>query len=70
MENLAPIKEVIRIIDSCTNKEQLKTCERLKNVYARLAQSKGVINPEAIRKTLNRKIKERRIELEYIEEFV
>jgi len=70
MENLAPIKEVIKIINSCTNETQLKTCERLKDVYAKLAQSKGVINPEAIRKTLDRKIKEKRMELAYIEEFV
>jgi len=72
MENkleLVPIKRVFGIIDSCTNANQLKTCERLVKGYTELAREKGVVNFKDVKKTLNRKIREKEDELEYIETF-
>jgi hypothetical protein len=67
---LIPIKKVFSIIDSCINSSQLKTCERLAIAYTQLAKEKGVINFKKIQETLNIKIQEKKVELEYIEEFV
>ena len=64
---IVSIKKVFSIIDSCINHTQLKTCEKLVDVYTELVKEKGVVNFELVRKTLNIKIKEKELELEYIE---
>jgi len=71
MENhldIVPIKKVFRIIDSCTNHTQLKTCEKLADIYTELVKEKGVINFKKVKETLDIKIQEKEVELEYIEE--
>lgn len=68
--DIAPIKEVFSIIDSCTNSTQLKTCEQLAINYTKLAKEKGVINFKQVKETLDIKIQEKEVELEYIEEFI
>lgn len=65
---IAPIKKVFRIIDSCTNGDQLKNCEKIANNYTELAKERGVINFNKVKETLNIKIQEKEDELEYIEE--
>ena len=67
---LAPVKEVIGIIDSCINEGQLETCDRLKKYYARKARNFGVVNPEDIERELTIKIEEKREELRYAEAFL
>ena len=66
---LAPIKKVFSIINSCTNINQVQTCKKLVESYTQLAKEKGVVNFKDIKKTLNIKIKEKETELEYIENF-
>jgi len=68
--DLAPITKVFKIIDSCTNHEQLKTCEKLANAYTKLAKEKGIINFNDVKKALYIRIWEREEELKYIEKFV
>ncbi|HRT03641.1 MAG TPA: hypothetical protein P5513_06860 [Candidatus Diapherotrites archaeon] len=68
--DLAPITKVFKIIDSCTNHEQLKTCEKLANAYTKLAKEKGIINFNDVKKALYIRIREREEELNYIENFV
>jgi len=67
--SLAPITRVFSIIDSCTNSNQLKTCEKLADAYTKLAKEKGVVNFKDVRHVLDIKIKEREEELRYIETF-
>ena len=67
--DIAPITQVINIIDSCTNDAQLETCKKLAVYYARLAKEKGVINSQDVKETLDLKIEEKRTELEYIEAY-
>lgn len=67
---LAPVKEVIGIIDSCINEGQLETCDELKKYYARKARNAGVVNPEDIERELSIKIEEKREELRYAETFL
>lgn len=67
---LAPVKEVIGLIDSCINEGQLATCDELKKVYSRLARSYGVVNPEDIEAQLSIKIQEKREEIQYAEAFL
>lgn len=72
MENqldIVPIKKVFSIIDSCTNSNQLKTCEKLADIYTELAKEKGVINFKTVKETLNIKLQEKEDELEYIENY-
>ncbi|HPC12676.1 MAG TPA: hypothetical protein PKX33_02060 [Candidatus Paceibacterota bacterium] len=69
MENLVPIKKVFSIIDSCTNSDQLAGCMRLATAYTKLVESKGVINPELVKETLNIRIEEKREEIEMVENF-
>jgi hypothetical protein len=57
------IKKIFRIIDSCTNFEQLNTCKNIASLYAKLAYSNGVVNPEAITNALNIHINEKREEM-------
>jgi len=66
---LVPIRKVFNIIDSCINENQLKTCEKLADVYTKLAREKGVVNFEDVKKTLNMRIQEKREEMKYIETF-
>jgi len=70
MGSLAPVKDVMNIIDSCTNEGQLKTCEELKRVYSRMAKSMGVVNSEDLENALEIKIQEKREELTYAETFM
>lgn len=70
MSELASVKEVIGIIDSCINEGQLETCDKLKKYYARKARNFGVINSEDIERELGIKIEEKREELRYVEEFL
>ena len=67
---LAPISEVMGIIDSCINDAQLEVCERLKCIYSKMAKHQGVVNPEDIEAALDIKIKEKRAEMEYADEFL
>jgi len=68
--DIVPITKVFSIIDSCTNEDQLKTCERIAVAYTQLAKEKGVVNFKQVKKILDRKIHEKEAELEYIETFV
>lgn len=61
---IVSIKKIFSIIDSCTNSNQLKTCERLANNYTKLAEEKGVVNSEIIKESLDIKINEKLIEME------
>lgn len=67
---LVPITKVFKIIDSCINSNQLKTCKELANIYTNLVRKKGVINFGDVKETLDIKILEKEIELEYIERFI
>jgi len=67
---LASVKDVMSIIDSCINDVQLDVCEKLKVVYSQRARSKGVVNPEDIEEVLEIKIQEKREEIKYAEEFM
>lgn len=69
MDNLVPIKKVFSIIDSCTNVDQLAGCKKLASAYTKLVISKGVINPELVKETLDIRIQERQEELERVETF-
>jgi hypothetical protein len=66
---IVPISRVFRIIDSCTNFHQLRSCEKLADAYTKLVRVKGVINSAEVKKSLNIKIMEKEEELKYIEEF-
>jgi hypothetical protein len=66
---LVPITKVFSIIDSCINHNQLKTCEKLADVYTQLVKEKGVVNFRDVKHVLEIKIEERREELELIENF-
>ena len=70
MSELAPVKEVIGIIDSCINEGQLETCDKLKKYYAQKARNFGVVNFEDIERELEIKIEEKREELRYAETFL
>ena len=61
--DLPPIRKIFSIIDSCDRKIQLEACERLTENYVKLAERKGVINPELIKEILHIKIKEKAQEL-------
>ena len=67
---LAPVKEVLGLIDSCINEGQLKICDRLKEVYSEKAKSKGLVNPEDLERELSIRIEEKREEIRYAEEFL
>ena len=67
--DIAPISKVFEVINSCINDKQLETCKKMAVYYTRLAKEKGVINPKAVKETLDIKIEEKRTELEYIESF-
>jgi len=66
---IVPIKKVFRIIDSCTNVKQLKTCEKLAHYYTETIKRKGVINPSLVRETLQIRINEKREELNLSHKF-
>jgi len=61
---IVPIKRVFKIIDSCTNEKQLKTCEKLADLYTQMIKKKGVINPTLVQETLYIRINEKKEELE------
>lgn len=63
MSEIVPIKKVFRVIDSCTNVKQLRTCERLADLYTQMIKKKGVVNPTLVRESLYIKINEKREEL-------
>jgi hypothetical protein len=65
---ILPISKIFKIIDSCTNSDQLDSCKKITNFYIDLIKKQGVVNPELARNTLNIKIQERRNEIEYAEE--
>lgn len=67
MEDIVSITRVFKIINSCTNLDQLKTCENLAEAYTKMAKGKGVINFKDVHRALEIKINEKREELEYIE---
>lgn len=72
MENnhgLPPIKNVFKIIDSCINEKQLKTCLVLIDHYSQMAKRKGIVNHSLIRETLQIKIQEKRHELKLADKF-
>ena len=60
---LVPIKKIFKIIDSCTNVEQLHTCKNIADLYTNLSSTQGVVNYEKIRETLYVKINEKKEEL-------
>jgi len=66
---IVPIKKVFKIIDSCTNIKQLKTCERLADLYADMVKRRGVINPSLVHETLYIRINEKREELNLSHKF-
>jgi hypothetical protein len=68
-EKIVSIKKVFKIIDSCINQEQLKTCEKLADYYTEIAKSKGVINPSLIKEVLYIHINEKREELGMAQKF-
>lgn len=60
------IKKIFKIIDSCTNIEQLNTCKNIADLYTKMSSFNGVINYESIRETLYDRINSKRNEIEYI----
>lgn len=60
---LTPIKIVFKIIDSCINEKQLKSCIKLSEHYTQMIKKKGVINSEIILEKLIIRINEKRQEL-------
>lgn len=67
--DLAPVKDVLGIIDSCINEGQLDTCDKLKKYYAQRAKSFGVVNHQDIIEELSIRIQEKREEIRYALEF-
>lgn len=61
--DIVPIKKIFRIIDSCINEKQLKTCEKLTEFYIQLIKRKGVINISLVKEILFIRIKEKKEEL-------
>jgi len=66
---IVPIKRVFKVIDSCTNVKQLKTCEKLAHYYTEMIKRKGVINPTLVKETLHIRINEKREELNLSHKF-
>ena len=67
--SLPPIRKVFSIIDSCTNEDQLESCENIAHHYTQMAIRKGIVNPELISEMLEIKIKEKRSEFELVNHF-
>jgi len=66
---IVPIKKIFKVIDSCTNVKQLKTCERLAELYTNMVKRSGVINPTLVHETLYIRINEKREELNLSHKF-
>lgn len=66
---IVPIRKVFRIIDSCTNVKQLKTCQRIADIYTDNLRKKGVINPSMVQEILYIKINEKKEELKLSHKF-
>jgi hypothetical protein len=67
--DIVPIKKVFRVIDSCTNVKQLRTCEKLAEIYTDMVKKKGVVNPSQVKECLYIKINEKREELQLSHKF-
>ena len=68
-QKIVPIKKIFRIIDSCTNVKQLKTCKRLADLYTERVRRQGVINPTLVNETLYIRINEKKEELRLSNQF-
>lgn len=68
-EKIISIKKVFKIIDSCVNQAQLKTCEKLADLYTEFVKSKGVINSSLVKEVLYIRINEKREELGMVQKF-
>ena len=66
---IVPIKKIFKIIDSCTNFQQLETCKKVSNLYTKQASSQGVINTELVKEVLFIKINEKKEELKLTNKF-
>ena len=69
MSEIAPIRKVFRIINSCVNEKQLRTCEKLSDFYVDMIKRKGVVNSFLVKEVLYIKINEKREELKLAHKF-
>jgi len=74
MQNEKPVivsvKKVISIINSCETKKQLDASKRLIENYVKMAELKGVVNPDTIRKRLMKEYKQKVFQINMIKSFV
>jgi hypothetical protein len=67
-EKIVSIKKIFKIIDSCVNLPQLKTCEKIAHFYIQQIENK-VVNPSLVEEVLYIRIKEKREELGMAQKF-
>lgn len=65
-----PIRKIIKIINSCENLQQLKTCKGIIELYVNYTRNKGIINIEDIRKRLYKELNQKSFQLKMIKLFV
>ncbi|NMC61323.1 MAG: hypothetical protein GYA51_18370 [Candidatus Methanofastidiosa archaeon] len=63
MTQIAPIRKVFNIIDSCENSQQLRTCMKLADYYTQMVKEKGVVNHSLVKETIYIRINEKKEEL-------
>ena len=68
--NLSPIKQVIIIINSCENKNQLKSCNNVINNYIRLLTKNGIINPKEVKDRLYKEYNQKLFQLSMIKSHI
>lgn len=65
-----PVKRVLDIINSCETEEQLHSCLRMVGNYVRTLKSKGILNPELVKKRLMKEYKQKKFQITMIGEYV